>query len=117
MQLPGAGIATASGVVKQGATLARAAARTKCKRGFIRKHGRCTRNAPVPFGATALIAPVAGTYTIVVTPNQRARSALKRGKKLYVTVSVTFQSRAGGAPVTHAQSVLVKIKKPGRRKR
>jgi hypothetical protein len=124
VQLPAAGVVTATGVVKQGASLARAArvraesAKGKrCRRGSVRKHGRCRSNAPVLYGAAALTAASAGTYTILITPTNRVLTALRHGKKLYVTVSVTFHNRSGGAPVTRVQSVLAKIKKKARRRR
>jgi hypothetical protein len=117
VQLPGAGVVSADAVIAQGATLARAARaeaakRTKkCKRGFVRKHGRCTSNASVAFGAASLTVPSLGTYTLTLSPASRVLAALKKGKKLFVSISVTFRSRAGGAPVTHTQSVLVKLKR------
>jgi hypothetical protein len=125
VQLPGGGVASADAVVAQGASLARAgnvrAAAAKkakrCKRGFVRRHGRCTSNSPAPFGASSLTAPAAGTYTITISPNSRILAALKKGKKVFVTISVTFQSRAGGVPVTHTQSALVKLRKPRRKHR
>jgi hypothetical protein len=123
VRVPAAGIVTANGVIKRGAELARvrrddaaAAKRKKCRRGSIRKHGRCTSTGPVPFGAATLTASAAGTYTIAIRPSQRVLAALRHGKKLHVTVSVTFRYRAGGARITHLDSVLVRIKKPGHRK-
>jgi hypothetical protein len=65
----------------------------------------------VAFGAASLIAPSAGTYTLKISPAPRVLAALRKGKTLFVAISVTFQNRAGGAPVTHARRVLVKIKK------
>jgi hypothetical protein len=119
VQLPGAGLATARAALKQGAALARAgaASKKKCRRGLVTRHGRCTGGASAAFGTGALNAPIAGTYAIVIKPTKRVLAALKKGKKLNVTVSVTFQNRAGGAAVTHAQSVLVKLKRPGHRRR
>lgn len=124
LQLPAAGVVTATGVVKQGASLARAARvraegakGKKCRRGSVRKQHRCRSTAPVLYGAAALTAPGAGTYTILITPANRVLTALRHGKKLFVTVSVTFLNRSGGAPVTRVQSVLAKIKKKARRRR
>ncbi len=121
---PAAGTATANGVVKQGATLARvegaraqAAKRKKCRRGFLMRHKRCASNAPVPYGAASLTISAAGTYTIVIKPSKRVLAALRKGKGVDVTLSTTFQNRAGGSPVTHVQSVLVRIKTPSHRKK
>jgi hypothetical protein len=120
-QFPAPGTATSTGTVSQGATLARfkelvaEAARKKskkCKRGFVRKKGRCISNAPVLFGVATLSIPSAGTYSIVINPTSKVLKALKAGKKLNVVVTTTFQNRAGGTPVTHVQDVAVKLKKP-----
>jgi hypothetical protein len=121
-QFPAAGTATSTGVVQQGATLARveqtiaSAARRhkgkKCKRGYVKKGKRCVNNASVVYGTTVLAIPAAGTYSIVINPSPAVLKALKAGKKLNVVVSTTFQNSAGGTPVTHAQSVPVKLVKP-----
>jgi hypothetical protein len=126
-QFPAPGTATSTGVVQQGATLARAgeaalirealaeAARhrsKKCRRGFVKKGRKCLNNAPVVFGTTVQTIPAPGTYSIVINPSGKVLKALRAGKKLNVVISTTFQNRAGGAPVTHLQSVFVKLKKP-----
>lgn len=121
-QFPAPGTATSIGTVSHGATLARfknavaeAAKRKskskKCKRGFVKKKGKCVSNAPVLYGTTTLVIPASGTYSIVVSPTSRVLKALKAGKTLNVVLSTTFQNRAGGAPVTHIQGVLVRLKK------
>jgi hypothetical protein len=113
VHVSGAGTATATGVVQQGATLARAQAarKKKCRRGAVNKHGRCIKNSPVVFGAASLTVPATGTYTLVISPGQRALSALKRGKKLNVTVTVTFHVRSDGSRTTHVEDVVVKLNK------
>jgi hypothetical protein len=121
-QFPAPGTATSIGTVSHGATLARfknavaEAAKKKskskkCKRGFVKKKGKCVSNAPVLYGVTTLVIPAAGTYSIVINPTSKVLKALKAGKVLNVVVSTTFQNRAGGTPVTHVQDVLVRIKK------
>lgn len=122
---PAAGTATSTGIVQQGATLARAgeaafvkealaeAARhksKKCRRGFLKKGKKCVNNAPVVYGTTVLTIPSPGTYTIIINPSAKVLKALKAGKKLNVVISTTFQNRAGGAPVTHVGDVQVKLK-------
>jgi hypothetical protein len=123
-QFPAPGTATASGIVQQGATLARArealvrealaeAARhrsKKCRRGSVKKGKKCVNNAPVVYGTTTLTIPTPGTYTILINPSAKALKALKAGKTLNVVTSTTFQNRAGGAPVTHVGDVQVKLK-------
>jgi hypothetical protein len=121
---PAAGTATVSGVVQHGATLARveaflveAAKSKKCKRGFIKKHGKCVSDKPVVFGVTVFTVPKAGTYAIVLKPTSKVLKALKSGKKLLVTVTTTFHNAAGGTPVSHVQTVLDKIKKQKKHKK
>lgn len=123
-QFPASGTATSTGSISQGATLARferlvaEAARRKskrCKRGFVKKKGKCVSNAAVLYGSTTLTVGLPGTYSIVINPSSRVLKALKAGKKLSVVVLTTFQNRAGGVPVTHVQDVSVKLKKSKKR--
>ncbi len=125
-QFPAPGTATSTGIVQQGATLARAqeaalveqalaeAARhkksSKCKRGYVKKGKKCLNNAPVVYGTTVQTIPAPGTYSIIINPSGKVLNALKAGKKLNVVITTTFQNRAGGAPVAHLQSVFVKLK-------
>jgi hypothetical protein len=117
VQLPAAGTATADGVVKQGASVARvgspaaaAGHKKRCRHGFITQRGRCTSNAPVLYGAASLTSARGGIYRIVMTPTWRVLAALKKGRKLDVTLTTTFQDRFGGAPVTRLAHALVRIK-------
>ena len=117
-----AGTTSAVGVVQQGAALARvpaslAAAKRKCKHGFVTRRGRCTSNAPVVYGSAALTSSTAGTYTLVIKPTRRVLEALKRGHALDVTLTTTFQARVGGAPVRHVRTVLVKLELSKHRRR
>jgi hypothetical protein len=125
-QFPSAGTATSTGVVTQGATLARFQMPTaetarkkskKCKRGFVKKKGKCVNNGPVIYGTTVLAVPAAGTYSMVLNPSAKVLKALKAGKKVRVVISTTFQNRAGGTPVTHVQDVSVKLVKPKKHKK
>ncbi len=116
-QFPAPGTATSTGIVTQGATLARVAdidaeaarKHKKCKRGYVKKGKKCVSNKPVPYGTTTLTIPTAGTYSIVIKPTSKVLKALTAGKKLLVVVSTTFQNHAGGTPVTHVQDVFVKL--------
>jgi hypothetical protein len=126
-QFPAPGTATSTGTVSQGATLARLqrvvaeAARKskskKCKRGFVKKKGKCVSNASVLYGSTTLAIGVPGTYSIVINPTSQVLKALKAGKKVSVVVATTFQNRAGGVPVTHVQDVSVQLKKAKKSKK
>jgi Carboxypeptidase regulatory-like domain len=116
---PATGGVSATGIVRHGATLARltpasayAVSSKRCKRRFVRKRGKCVSDAPVRYGASTLPVYLPGTYTITIKPTARVLKALKAGKRLSVTVSITFQNAKGGAPVTHSQTVTAKIKRP-----
>jgi hypothetical protein len=118
-QLPGAGLLTANGVVRQGATLARvtstsaeAARHKKCKRGYVIKQGRCVNNASVVYGVAALSAGSAGTYTLVIKPSKRVLEALRKGKRPLVTVSVIFQPLPSGTELGATKTLVAKVKKP-----
>ena len=121
------GTATATGVVQQGATVARArlsalaeAARRhsrRCTHGFVKKGRRCVNNAPVTYGTTILPIPAPGTFTIVINPSAKVLKALKQGKKLNVLTTTTFVARGSASPVTHSGDVQVKLKLKKHRKR
>ncbi|HEV3071159.1 MAG TPA: hypothetical protein VGY76_07035 [Solirubrobacteraceae bacterium] len=128
-QFPVPGTATATGVVQQGATVARArllalaeAARRhsrRCTRGFVKKGRRCVNNAPVTYGTTILPIPAPGTFTIIINPSGKVLKALKQGRKLNVLTTTTFLARGSNTPVTHVGDVQVKLKlkKHSRRRR
>jgi hypothetical protein len=117
VQTAAAGSVSVSAIVKEGASLARVqlharAARHKvCRRGFVVRRGRCASNAPALYGAASLTSSTPGTYRLVIKPSKRVLAALRRGEHLHVTLTVTFEGRSGGAPVTHLVSVLAKLKK------
>jgi streptogramin lyase len=91
-----------------------AAKSTKCKKGFIKLNGKC-RPSKITFGKGRDTVAVAGRATFTVKPSASAskalKEALKHKKGLPVAVTITFQSARGGAAVTHAQSLTVKLKR------
>ena len=84
----------------------------KCKKGFIKLDGKC-RPSKVVFGKGSK-AVAAGVVRLTITPSASAskalKTALKHKKGLPVSASLSFQSSRGGSPVTHAQSLTVKLK-------
>jgi hypothetical protein len=86
----------------------------RCKAGFIRLNGKC-RPAKIVFGKGRGTASAQGTFSFTVKPTASAlkalKNALKRKKGLPVTATLTFQSSLGGSPVSHAQTLTVKLKK------
>ncbi|HWX97861.1 MAG TPA: hypothetical protein VNZ01_13550 [Solirubrobacteraceae bacterium] len=91
-----------------------AASSHRCKTGFIRLGGKC-RPANVVYARGSHFAPAAGTVTFAFKPSASAlkalKKALKQKKGLPVTATFTFQSARGGSPVTHTQTMTVKLKK------
>jgi hypothetical protein len=85
----------------------------KCNVGLVRLSGRC-RPARVIF-ATGTASVPAGVVIFKLRPAPNALSALKNALKqnrgLLVTARFTFQSARGGAPVTHTQTLRVKLKR------
>lgn len=85
-----------------------------CKSGRIKLGGRCLP-ASIVFakGSRGVSAP--GTVTFTVKPSaaglKALRSARKKSKGLPVTATLTFQASAGGAPVSHVQSLVVNATK------
>jgi PKD repeat protein len=90
------------------------AIRATCKKGFVRLKGRC-RPSKIVFARGSKTVANAGTVTFRVKPSTPAlkalKNALKQKKGLPVTVKLTFQSSRGGSPVSHTQSLTVRLKK------
>jgi PKD repeat protein len=86
----------------------------KCKAGFIKLSGKC-RPAKIMFAKGSKTVTAAGTVIFTLKPSAAAlkalKNALKQGKGLPVTATLRFQSALGGSPVSHTQSLMVKLKK------
>ena len=85
----------------------------KCKKGFIKLQGKC-RPARITFAKGQRAVPGAGSLKIKITPGRSAlkalKNALKQRKGVPVTAAFTFQSARGGSPVSHTETVTVKLK-------
>jgi PKD repeat protein len=90
------------------------AASSRCKAGFVRLGGRC-RPAKIVFARGSTVAAAPGSVTLKLRPGASAvkalKNALKQGKGVAVTVTLTFQSVRGGGPASHTQLVIVRLKK------
>jgi len=90
------------------------ASASKCKAGFVRLAGRC-RPAKVVFAKGSQLVAGAGTVTITLKPSSSAakalRNALKKGKALLVSGTLSFQSSRGGNRVSRPLGIMVKLKK------
>jgi hypothetical protein len=91
-----------------------AASVTKCRKSFVRLNGKC-RSARIVYakGSKAVAAP--GRVVFTIKPTRSAltalKNALKRKRGIPVRMTLTFQSARGGSPVTHAQTLTIKLKK------
>jgi hypothetical protein len=111
--LPGAGTFTWLLTFQNGKFGVFAAKTSGCKAGFMRLKGRC-RPAHVVYarGSRVVSSPGAARFTIKPTSAGLAalRGALKQKRALPVFETLTFAASGGGAPVTHVQSLLVRLK-------
>jgi len=89
------------------------AKKAKCKKGQVKLNVKC-RPSAIVFAKGSQIVAAPGTVTFTVKPSasglKALRSAFKRKRGLPVTATLTFQSSRGGSPVSHTQSVIVKLR-------
>jgi hypothetical protein len=90
------------------------ASSANCKKGQLRLRGRCLP-AKITFAKGGRALAAAGSVTITLKPSSSAlkalKAALKQRKGVPVSIVLTFRSSRGGTPVSHAQTVTVKLKK------
>jgi hypothetical protein len=90
------------------------ASASRCKKGFVRLGGKC-RPARIVFARGSKLVGAAGTVTVTLKPSasglKALKNALKHKKGVPVTIVFSFKSSLGGSPVSHSQSVTVKLKK------
>jgi hypothetical protein len=115
-----AGLASLEVTVPTG-TIARAdaiAARKakKCKKNQIKIKGKCLPKTTVSGKVTAT--GVAGVpLTLTVKPSGKVNSALKKGKTVHLTATLTYKSSLGGVPTVQTFHLTVKGKRPHHKKR
>jgi hypothetical protein len=127
-EFPEPGEVEDEGVVEEGASLARfegnplgplsgevaafAARKAKCKRGFVRKGGKCLNNKPVQYGRVVMTVTKAGRYMLRIKPTKKVLAALKKGKTLYVKLTLLFkpQGTTVHIRVRHLNSIPVHLK-------
>lgn len=90
------------------------ASSAKCKKGQLRLRGRCLP-AKITFAKGSRALAAGGSVAIALKPSASAlkalKAAFKQRKAVPVSIALSFQSSRGGAPVSHAQTVMVKLKK------
>jgi PKD repeat protein len=90
------------------------ASSAKCKKGQLRLRGRCLP-ATIAFARGSRVLAAAGSVAITLKPSSSAlkalKAALKQRKGVPVSIVLSFQSARGGAPVSHVQTVAVKLRR------
>jgi PKD repeat protein len=89
------------------------ASSSQCKRGSIGLAGRC-RPAKIIFAKGSKAVAGSGKVSFTLKPSTSAakalKNALRKGKGVPVSVTLSFQSSRGGSPVSHVQTLTVKLK-------
>jgi hypothetical protein len=83
----------------------------RCKRGQVKIKGRCRPKTTVSGRVSAT--GVAGVpLTLTVKPSGKVVSALKKGKTVKLTATLTYRSSLGGSPTVQVYHLTVKGKRP-----
>jgi PKD repeat protein len=90
----------------------------KCRRGFVRLHGRC-RPAAIVFSKGRKAVASLGAVKLLLRPTASGRRALasawRHRRGLPVKVTLSFQPASGGAAVSRSFSIVVRGAKPKKR--
>jgi hypothetical protein len=87
----------------------------KCKKNQIKLKGKCQPKITTSGKVSAT--GVAGVpLTLTVKPSGKVTGALKKGKTVHLTATLTYKSALGGAPTVQTFHVTVKGKKKGHKK-
>jgi hypothetical protein len=81
----------------------------QCKKGQIKLKGKC-RPATTVSGSASATGTAGVPLTLTVKPSGKVKAALKKGKTVHLTATLTYTSALGGAPTVHVYSVTVKGK-------
>jgi hypothetical protein len=120
-EFPEAGEVEDLGEVSEGASLASfrdgpfselsTTATAKCKKGFVRKLGRCVNNKPVVYGHDHLHVTTAGKYKLRIKPSARVLAALTQGKALHVKLTLVFTPTGTSDHIRSVRYITVRVKK------
>jgi len=81
----------------------------KCKKGQIKLKGKC-RPATTVTGSTSVSGTAGVPLTLTVKPSGKVGAALKKGKTVHLTATLTYKSALGGTPTVNVYSLTVKGK-------
>ena len=82
----------------------------KCRKGYVRKNGKCVDDAPVGYGHASTKIAKAGRYRVIITPSTKALKALRKGKTLNVRLTLTFVPAGTAVDLVDATNVTVHLK-------
>jgi hypothetical protein len=102
------GPGTVSAIATVPAAQAAKAKAKKCKAHYVLRHGKCLSTI---YGTGSVHASAAGTVTLKVKPTAKTLAALRKGKQLHVSVTVTYRPANGGKATTKTESITVRGKK------
>jgi hypothetical protein len=105
-----------AGIARVRALAARAEAAKKgkgkkgCPKGTVKIKKSCLPPNSV-YGSASATAGGAGSVTLAIHPSAKVKAALAKGKKVALTLNVSFQAAKGGAPVTNTRTLVVQGQK------
>jgi hypothetical protein len=86
------------------------AKRKKCKRGQIKIKGKC-RPATTVSGKVSAAGVGGVPLTLTVRPSGKVKAALKKGRTVPLTATLTYKSALGGSPTVQVYHFTIKPKK------
>jgi hypothetical protein len=97
-------------IASNSATASAAKKAKKCKKTQIKVKGKCLPKTTVS-GKVAATGVAGVPLTLTVKPSGKISSALKKGKTVHLTATLTYKSALGGTPTVQTFHVTVKGKK------
>ncbi|MGO9487959.1 MAG: vWA domain-containing protein [Solirubrobacteraceae bacterium] len=83
----------------------------KCKKGDIRKDGKCVGKKPVVYGRIKVKLTAAGKHKFRFKPTHSVLTALKQGKTVHVRLKLTFKPTGTAINIVKTSYVTVHLKK------
>lgn len=99
------------GELLDGQQLASMAKAKKCKKGHVRKKGKCVSTKPLSYGHEHLKITKAGKYKLHIKPSSKVTKALKEGKALRVKLTLVFTPAGTTDRIRSTHTVTVHLKK------
>lgn len=88
----------------------------RCKHGLVKIKGKCRPKTTIS-GRVSASGTAGVPLTLTVKPSGKVVSALKKGKTVHLTATLTYRSSLGGAPTVQVYHLTVKGKRPKHKRR